>query len=265
MNRRNFIKTSIGAGATLALTPLQGFPQQQTKPALDPKRPRAYQKGAPISTDAFVVDQQLKRRTLMSICEEHSNEATLNMLYIFGGGALDRDDKLGGLWCGDSFEDLQIMRFVHSKYEASGLKIIPVACAPVYSSKYYGLEDRVFLDEPHDSIKFEEAATKFVESTVKLVDSGFIPVKSYFDLRLRLLFNSREDLKPGDGYGEIFEWQGKFRAEEETQKYGVPTIWLLDPEGRILEGPFRGNIYHSDPYEINYTVLDIDKTLQKYL
>ncbi|MFQ5652543.1 MAG: hypothetical protein ACE5IY_21635 [bacterium] len=263
MNRRHFLQAGLGLSSAVFLDalPTRLFSAAAER---DAKKPTAYKPGDTISPDAFVVDRALNRKTIWSLCHDN-DEAAVNMLYIFGGGALGRDDKLGGLWCGDSFEDLQIMRFVKDKYEFSGLQIIPVACAPVYSSQYYGLDERVFLDQPDDSDKFQRAARRFIESTEKLVEAGFIPVSPYYDLRLRLLFNTDEELKPGAGYGEIYAWQSKFRADDETQKYGVPTLWLLDSKGVILEKPFHGNVYHSDPFEINYTVVDVDRALQKYL
>ncbi|MFQ5676599.1 MAG: hypothetical protein ACE5G1_11925, partial [bacterium] len=81
--------------------------------------------------------------------------------------------------------------------------------------------------------------------------------------RFRLLFNRRDDLQPGAGYGEVYDWQGKFRAPDETQKYGTPTIWLLDSKGTVLQQPFHGNIYQDQ--ELNYTVLEVDKAIQKHL
>jgi len=261
MDRRHFLKTGIGLGSTLLVgkVPLEAF---SWPIETNPDKPKAYTAGEPISPEAFVLNQELEQKTLVAICRER-RDAVVNMLYIFGGGALEREDKLGGIWCADSFEDLHVVRFLNEKYKFSGLHIVPVA--PVYSRQYYGLDERVYLDAPDDSEKFKVAARKFIDSTQAAADAGIIPVQPYFDLRLRLLLNREQELMPGEGYGAIYPWQSRFRADDETQKYGVPTVWLLDAAGVVLEGPFHGNVYHSDPYELGYTAVDLDQALQKYL
>ena len=264
MKRRDFVKASIGFSTTLLISRKVSETIAGVLAVNDESNKfSAYKPGETISPDAFVIAQDLNQHLVLSLCR--NSGAVVNMLYIFGGGAIDNKDKLGGIWCSDSFEDLQIVRYINTKYEVEPVKIIPVACAPVYSSQYYGLEKSVFLDEPDSSDKYKDAVQKFIKSTNESVEAGYIPIQPYFDLRLRLLFNRDEDLKPGEGYGEIYPWQGKFRADEETQKYGVPTIWFLNSEGVVLEPPLRGNFYNSDPYEINYTIVDVDKILGKYL
>ena len=263
MNRRNFVKIGAAFGAVSLLQKHVQVGRAGPKEA-ETVGNITYKIGERIATEAFVVDGNLRRRHVMDLVQQNTT-AVVNVLYIFGGGALENEDRLGGIWCPDSFEDLQILRYVHRKYEFSEVQIIPVACAPVYSSEYYGLERRVFLDEPDESEKFQAAVESFVKSTGKAVDGGYIPLRPYLDLRFRLLFNSSKAWAPAKGYGEIADWQGRFRAEGETQRYGVPTIWMLDSEGVVLEGPFHGNVYHSEPYEINYTVLDIDQAIQKHL
>ncbi len=262
MKRRDFLKTSAGLSSALLLRPSLE-PLFAATGGSDSGEVKAYQPGESISPAAFVLDKEMNQHTVLSLCQENT-EAMVNVLYIFGGGAMGKD-KLGSIWCQDSFEDLQILRFIHMKYEDAPVQLIPVACAPVYSTQYYGHEKGIFLNEPDDSEKFKAAVEKFIESTQKSVDDGFIPVQPYLDVRLRLMFNRDEDLKPGAGYGKIYPWQGRFRADDETQKYGVPTIWLLNPDGMVLEKPFHGNYYRSDPWEINYTIVDVDQALQKYI
>lgn len=260
MKTRIFLKVALVAGLALALQSQAGFTGRQ---ALD-ESAKSYRMGSKISAEAFVVDQTQTRHTLLSIIKANAN-AKLNVLFIFGGGAMDRKDKLGGIWCPDSFEDLQILRFIDTKYEQESVQIIPVACAPVYSTQYYGFAERVLLDEPDDSDIFQEVAKKFIASTQEAFIAGYIPVQPYFDLRHRLLMNHDEEYKPGQGYGKVFDWQGCFRAAHETQKYGVPSIWLLDSDGVVLAGPFHGNQYQSEPYQIKYTILDIDRAIAEHL
>ncbi len=220
----------------------------------------AYRIGDKISADIFVSEQNKEHRSLLKMCGESS--PILNVLYIFGGGALGREGKTGGIWCQDSFEDLYIIRYLKAKYEIEPIQIIPVACPPIYSTKYYGYAQDLLLNESDDSAKVVEAEDKFRQTRMQAFEDGIIPVKPYFDLRYRLMFN--REYETGENYGEVYPWQGKFRADNEFQKYGVPTIWLLDADGKILEGPFSGNVYHSDPYQISYTVKDIDEAILKY-
>jgi hypothetical protein len=225
---------------------------------------QSYKPGESISKEVFVHDKDLEEQHLVDLCSERP-EVKLNVLYIYGGGANTRIDRLGGIWCPDSFEDSHALRFIHQKYDDSDVRILPVACPPVYSSRHYGLGRRVFLDEPDESAKLQESTKAFIESTETVIDSELIPVKTFYDLRLRLLFNRRDDLKPGEGYGDIYEWQGKFRGDGDTQKYGTPTVWLIDSKGKILTEPFWGNYYHSDPFKISYTIIDLDEAIQRYL
>ncbi|MFQ5486380.1 MAG: hypothetical protein ACE5DO_13750, partial [Desulfobacterales bacterium] len=187
------------------------------------------------------------------------------LLYIFGGGSYKRKDRLGGIWCPDSFEDLHIIRFLHQKYPAAQVQIIPVACPPVYASQLYGFEKGVFLNEPENSNTYQESVKDFIESTEKIIQNKYLPVDTYYDHRFRLLFNGREDLKPANAYGTIYEWQGSFKSVTEDQKYGTPTAWLLNSKGVVLEPPFWGNLYHSRPYTIRYTISDIDTAIQAHL
>lgn len=222
----------------------------------------SYAVGDQISPDIFISDKELNKLKLMEIC--HHAEARVNVLYIYGGGAYKKN-RIGGIWCRDSFEDFHVMRYIFQKYDDTEVQIIPVACPPVYASHFYGFDRRVFLDEPDVSPRFKENAKAFVESTESVVQNEFIPVDTYYDFGNRLLFNRRKDLKAGPGYGPVHSWQGKFRSNHEMQKYGTPTIWLLNRKGVILEDPFWGNLYHTDPYLIRYTVVDVDNAIQKNL
>lgn len=262
MRRRNFLKSSIGLSASAFLLTQKSALIAKGVNMHEDDEAFSYQVGDKISSEAFISDGEKKHHTLVSLCSE--SLPTLNVLYIFGGGALGREGKTGDIWCQDSFEDLSVLRYLKSKYEIEPIQFIPVACPPIYSTKYYGYDEGLLLNNSDDFEKVIEATDKFIETTMKAFDSGFIPVKPYFDFRYRLMFNRNEEYTPGKGYGEVYSWQGKFRAENEFQTYGVPTIWLLDAEGKVLAGPFSGNVYHSDPYQISYTIKDIDEAVLKY-
>lgn len=69
-------------------------------------------------------------------------------------------------------------------------------------------------------------------------------------------------------YGSIPEWQGAFRAPHEEQTYGVPAFWIVDENGKVVEQPFRGNIYHphgDDVMSVNYSLKDIVFALNQHL
>ena len=262
MKRRNFLKIGFIFAIVSSLSVTEIFLNAYASPAQENSEYSSYKPGDPISPDAFVLDKDLNPHKLLDLIKDSGAQVT--MLYIYGGGAMNKPDKLGGIWCRDSFEDSYVLRFIHEKYaESSDVKILSVASAPVYSTKSYDLADRVLLDEPDDSGAFKEARQIFIDSTEDVVFEKIIPSETYYDVRLRLLFNRREDLQPGEGYGQIHDWQGKFRAPGETQKYGTPTIWLLDADGVVLEEAFHGNIYQDQ--ELRYTVLEVDKAIQKHL
>lgn len=262
MKRRDFLKTGIGMGSAILLNnnPVNLFSKYQENDF----HKSSYSVGEQISPDAFVLDKELKPLTLLGLCKK-SSAAKVILLYIYGGGMIKHQNRLGGIWCPDTFEDLHILRFTYYKYKKAQVHFIPVACPPVYSSQYYGFEKRVFLDEAENSKKYKENAKAFVAKTEEIVESGLIPTETFYDLRFRLLFNWSKKWKPGKGYGTIYSWQGKFRDHEENQKYGTPTLWLLNSEGIILNKPFSGNIYHSEPFRINYTVSDVDKAIERHL
>ncbi|MCG8603782.1 hypothetical protein MJD09_02135 [bacterium] len=261
MRRRSFLKS----GASLASTLLLGqIPLPVMTASSSNEGSQSYRPGESISKSVFVQNKDLRKQHLVELCSDEP-EVKLNVLYIYGGGANNRSDRLGGIWCPDSFEDSHALRFIHQKYNDSDVRLLPVACPPIYSSRNYGLGRRVFLDEADESAKFQESVKAFIQSTEAVIENDLIPVKTYYDIRHRLLFNRRDDLKPGEGYGDVFEWQGKFRGGGETQKYGTPTIWLIDSQGKVLAEPFWGNYYHSEPFKISYTVVDLDKAIQRHL
>ena len=227
-------------------------------------QPAHYTRGSVISADAFVTDRNGSQVGLQALLAEHPDELTV--LFIFGGGDLG-SGLMGDLWCPDSFEDTSILRTLVGKYSDQGVNFIAVASAPVYHSQALGFPARVFLDAADGSDEFAKARDAFVQSTLAAHESGILPVEPYFDLRLRLMLNRREDMLPAAGFGTLQDWHGAFRAEEETQFYGVPSFWILAPDGTVLADPLRGNVYHPHGGEvrINYTFLDIDALLQELL
>lgn len=223
-----------------------------------------YAAGDAIDDGIFVTDREGSQVHLKSLLGEA--EAGINVLFIFGGGDLGAGMP-GHLWCPDSFEDTAILRTLYGKYQDKGVNFIAVASAPVYHSQVLGKKAGVFLTDADDSPDYRQAHDAFIDSTLAAVDSGILPFTPYFDSRYRLMFNRSPELAPREEYGEVFSWQGVFRAPTETQFYGVPSFWLLDGEGRIIAAPFRGNIYHPHGADvtINYTFRDIDAVLEGLL
>lgn len=224
---------------------------------------KPYKPGQRINPEAFVRDKKLQKHKFIDICK--MMESKVIVLYIYGGGVREHPSRLAGIWCPDSYEDSHIIRYLHVKYKPSEVRLLLVACPPVYSSQYYGYPARVFLDEPDDSPIFKENVQAFINSTEKIIEEGYIPTSTYYDIRFRLLFNRKEKYLPGEGYGPIYSWQGTFRTAHESQTYGTPTIWLLNRDGLILNEPFSGNLYHSEPYTIRYTIKDVDEAVQRNL
>ena len=260
MNRRQFLTTGIQtSSAALLSLPLVSCSRSNPQTT----NQGTYQVGEQISPETFVLDSQLIQHSILELCSR--SKAKVVVLNFFGGGAMGHEKRVGGLWCPDSFEDMHIFRYLDFKYSKGDVSILPVACAPVYSSHLYGQEKGVYMNESDNSSKYKEAVDAFVESTEAAVANKYLPVRTYYDIRLRNLFNRRDDLQPGKGYGPVADWQGRFRASADSQKYGTPTIWLLDENGTVLADPFFGNLYHEQPFEIKYTVIDVDRVIQELL
>ena len=223
-----------------------------------------YVKGSVIGEAVFVTDKDGSSVSLRKLLAEQSGK--VNVVFIFGGGDLGSGSP-GHLWCPDSFEDTHILRTLVGKYVGKPVNFIAVASAPVYHSQTLGQPAKVFLDAADDSAEFRKAKDAFITSTQAAKDSGILPIQPYFDLRLRLMLSPLPGFKPGASFGERADWQGAFRAEKETQFYGVPSFWLVSDSGEILAPPFRGNVYHPHGAElhISYTLSDVDAAIQALL
>ena len=264
MNRRHFTKTLLALSSALA-TPsavLAAASQKDSDASLSNRG--SYQEGDTISPEIFVTDKIQNRHNLLSILENNSPNQ-VNVLFLFGGGSMGHNSP-GGIWCPDSFEDLHILRILKDEYQDTQVGFIFVACAPVFHSKFLGFSDRLFLDQADDSDEYKDAVRVFIDSTQLAVEKGIIPQQPYYDLRLRLMMDKSPGRSPTAG--TIYDWQGKFRDPDETQKYGVPNIWLLDKKGTILIPPFRGNMYHPKPgdnFQFSYSVSDVDHAIRQQL
>jgi hypothetical protein len=235
----------------------------QAAPALT--QPQHYGKGAVIDPAITVADATGSSVSLSSVLAEQPD--ALHVLFIFGGGDMG-GGMPGHLWCADSFEDTHILRTLHGKYAAKGVRFIPVAVPPAYHSQMLGQPARVFLDAAADSPELATARQAFIDSTLAAQAAGMLPEQPWFDLHLNLMLNRSEGLLPATlSSAALPGWQGAFRAAGETQFYGVPSFWILSADGRVLHEPFRGNVYHphGGSVQINYTFADLDAALQQLL
>jgi hypothetical protein len=211
----------------------------------------SYRPGDRIDPEVFVLDANQQRVRLLDLLDP---DARLVVLSILGGGAAAVPDEgaRGPLWCADSFDDLAIQRALVGEFKDDPVQFLAVAVPPVYSPERYGYPDNVFLDRSEQSEDYRQAAQTFIETTEAARKSTLIPyAEVYYDPSFRLLFNSVYR-KAGTGYGEVYDWQGRFKWEGDPRRYGVPTIWLLRPDGEVLREPFWGNEYGGDPPKVEY-------------
>jgi hypothetical protein len=255
MDRRSFILTSTAFIS-------QHWLVNQAQSASREQTPLFYEKGSVLSEDIFVTDSEHQPHSLTNLID-----ATPTVLYIFGGGAMGDERPAGGIWCRDTFEDLYILRTVVDKYKDAAVKIIPVACPPVFHTHYLGSEKDVFTDFSEESDEFISARQAFIDSTQKAVRSGVIPLQPYYDVRMKLMINKKQQSPFTENYGRQEPWLANFRAADEQQTYGVPNLWLLNNKAEVITEPFRGNIYHphGGAISINYTLVDVLNAIDKAL
>ena len=256
VDRRQFLKTTTAAAGMLAASPAFPFSPQDAGP-------QCYRLGDQVDSSVSFLDRNQQLVTLADQVDEYSK---VLCLVIFGGAhARKPADKRGQLWCVDSSDDLAIQRTVYFNYINEGVTFVPVATPPVYSGNSYGYSEDVFLVEGDDSPRYQGAVTEFVEKTEALIQDGTIPFDPiFYDPRFRLLDNRNEHTHV-PAYGPVQPWQGRFKWYQDHQRYGTPTIWLLDSQLRVLTEPFWGNVYESVPVQINYTVRDVTVALDRAL
>lgn len=182
--------------------------------------------------------------------------APINVIFIFGGGGMghERTRNTGGLWCADSFEDLYILRSLRAVY-GEQLGIFPIAIPAAHHMLRFGFDKDVFLHPDTDSSDYQNAVSAFINSTQAAVEAATIPVQPFYDTRYNLMI-SAEDLS---NRNTDQAWHGAFRAVDERQTYGVPSLWLVSRDGRILHEPFRGNDYHAHGGKVvvKYTLSEV--------
>ena len=223
-----------------------------------------YQLGSQLSEQVTVSDNAGAAIGLAKLIAD--SEAELSVIFIFGGGGMGhkRATKNGGLWCPDSYEDMHILRSLHNHYKGR-VAIMPIAVPPVFHSELLGYEKDLFFTDKA-SLNYKKALNSFVDSTEAAFKQGTIPVQPFYDNDFNLLI-SQQRSKQRSAISPVKPWHGAFRAANETQHYGVPNLWLIDANGKIVAEPFRGNIYrpHGGDIKINYTLNDVVEVIEENL
>lgn len=221
-----------------------------------------YQLGSQVSEQVLVEDKDRNSRALRELITEQGKK--LNIVMIFGGGGMgyEKTDKIGGLWCPDSFEDMHILRSLVARYKDQ-IGFFPIAVPPVFHSRRMGFAENVFLQADTQSNAYQEAVAAFIDSTEDAFKAGTIPLQPWYDTDFNLLVS--RDLVQQRPESKQQIWHGAFRSATETQHYGVPNMWLLDAEGRVVAEPFRGNVYHphGDEITINYSLKDVIEAIRQ--
>lgn len=224
-----------------------------------------YQLGSIINPEVTIQDNSGAEHRLLDLLQ--SQEKPFSIVYIFGGGAMGVESISRGIWCQDSYEDLHILRTLVDNY-SDQVGFIAIAAPPVFNTKMFGFEHRALLDYEKNSQTYNRANQAFIESNQAAVKGGLIPIEPYLDIGFRLLMSEVQQASLNEKYGSVPEWQGSFRAPDEEQTYGVPAFWIVDENGKILEHPFRGNVYHphgDDVMSLNYSLKDIALAIDKHL
>ncbi len=234
------------------------------QPRLITEAPGGYQVGERVDGATLLLDKDMRSHQLKDLIDP---QAKVVAIIIFGAGfsTPPEGSQRGPFWCEDSFDDLSVQRALYHALKNQPVQFIPVATPPVYNPKAFGWPDNVFLDEPDESKAYQAAAREFIDATEEQIETGLIPFPTvYYDPKFRLAQNKKQH-PLREGFGKIYDWQGKFKWDQDSRKYGTPTIWILSHDGTVLTEPLFGNDYDSDPPEIHYEFRDAMTLFEKWL
>jgi len=227
-------------------------------------RPACFLPGETVPADVSFEDANADLVTLGDLAASFEDARAI-VLVLFGGAEAANRAHRGGLWCEDSFDDLPLMRYLLLEYEPRGVRFVAVACPPVYGESAFGYDEGAFLTRPADDPVYRENRRKFVEGTLRLRDADVLPFdRLFFDPRFRLLANPEKGV-PSEAAGAAPEWQGRFKWHEDSQTYGTPTIWILEPDLTVAGNPFFMNVWESEGRAIRYTPRDVAARLDRLL
>jgi len=225
-----------------------------------------YAEGSLISNQITLFDKQQTPQNLSQLLAKI--DKPVNLLYLFGGGGMGHasTDKTGGIWCPDSYADLDILHSLAERY-GERIGILPIAIPPVFDTRSFGVKKGGMIEREIDDSAYQQAVNAFVNSTQAAFELGTIPLQPLLDLHFNLLISEQTQAMRNNKSNAKQDWHGAFRAPEETQSYGVPNIWLVNSHGKVLSEPFRGNIYHAHGSDIaiRYTLQDVIAAIERNL
>ncbi len=179
------------------------------------------------------------------------------VLFFFGGGEHEGEARRGGLWCEDSQDEMALVHHLSVRFGGQGVAFIPIACPPVLHEKQFGYEEGGFS---RSAERFEAQRQRFVAATQRAIATGVIPFETvYYDPTFELLG------KVPSGASGNSPAAGRFRARDEWQKYGTPTIWILSRDGRVLLPPFHGNNYELAERKLRYGDREVSRAIERAL
>lgn len=195
----------------------------------------AYRFGERIDPETFVEDAVGARHRLLDL---PGDDDRVVVVVIFGGAALVDAPPRAGLWCEDSLNEIGTYRHAIARFDERGAAFVAVACPPLHHEARFGFEVGAF--RPGGS---SAAREEFAAATEALVRNGLLPFPTlYFDFEYRWLRDVAVDPpQPGDA-----AFVGRFRADDEFQEYGTPSVWILSRDGVVLSRPFHGNNWEKD-------------------
>lgn len=214
---------------------------------------RAYRQGERIDPSTFVEDGNGVRRPLLELA---GDDDRVIVVILFGGAARTSSPPHAGLWCEDSLFELGLYRHAIARFDGEGAGFVAVACPPARDAERFGYPKDAFLKGGS-----EDGRRAFAEATEELVASGLLPFATLgFDFEFRLLRNGELDPIAADEPGFV----GRFRADDERQTYGTPTVWILDRDGTVLAQPFHGNNWEK-PATLRHTSRELEAAIARAL
>jgi len=224
----------------------------------------SYLPGDRIDPSTFVYDSEGRNIRLPELFGS-DNKAVV--LILLGGAADGPSDgsRRGNLWCEDSFDDLAVQRALVSCFRGQPVRFIAVAIPKVLSPRAGGM-DNIFIAGGQDENAYLDKFSGFITDTEKERLSTILPFESiFYDPRGRLILGSSALGEVPPGYGEVFDWQGKFKWHLDSRTYGLPTIWVLGSDGTVACEPFWGNDYESSPPQIYYGFEELKAAVDRLL
>lgn len=219
---------------------------------VEPAGTRAYDVGDLIDPGVTVEDRDGQTLRLLDL---PSADDRVIVLYLFGGGGHEGDNRRGGIWCEDSANDLPLLRHMLVRYAEQPVAFVPVSCPPVHHETTFGHPEGAF--DP-GSERFTAERGRFVAATERAVAEKVIPFETlYYDSTFRLMRSEVDE-------SQQESWAGRFRARGEWQTYGTPTIWILSRTGEVLMPPFHGNNHEKDVV-LRYTARELTVALDRAL